>query len=106
EGLTGLRLLVETLLHLRRGAGLALLGLDVLDDGNRAFLDVLDLLLELPSLRDLRLKLFREVRRLLDVLDRIELALAEVREFAVQRGPHSFECGMESVHLVRRRAQL
>src|SRR3989449_270135 len=106
EGLTGLRLLIEALLELRRAARLELLRLDVLDDGDRAFLDVFDVLLQFPSLRDLRLQLFREVRGLLDVLDRIELSLPEVHKFAVQRGAHRFEFGVEAVDLKGLRPQL
>src|SRR3989441_4707511 len=59
ERLARFRLLLESLLELRREACFELLGLDVLDDRNRAFLDVLDLLLQLFPLRELGLELFR-----------------------------------------------
>src|SRR5207249_3092272 len=75
ECLAGLRLLLQALLEFRRGAGLELLRLDILDDRNRTLLDVLDVLFQLPALRNLRLELLRKNRGRLGLLDSTQLPL-------------------------------
>src|SRR6267378_1128735 len=106
ERIPGLLPLIQPLLHLGRGAAFHLLRLHVLDDRDGALLDVLDLLLQFLPLRDLRLHLFRQGRGLLDVLDRIELPLAEVHELPVQGGAHRREFGSHAVYLEGLLAQL
>ena len=92
-------LLLEFLLHVGDDAGLQLLGLDVFDHGDRALLDVIDLLFELLPLRDLRLELLAQHRRFFDVLHGVEAAGPERRELGTYRLFQRAELSVQAVDL-------